>query len=95
MISENLLGRYEHIDQAVNSRKFWWLVYNKDTREYTAYWGRIGNKASTTVYVGDDKALVKVKEKLKKGYELRDGYTTTVGCNASHFILSILDDEAA
>ena len=93
MISENLLGRYECIDSSTNTRKFWWLVFDKDTRQYTAYWGRIGNGPQETVYVGDDVAMKKIKEKLKKGYEKREGYKTVEGCNARHFILSILEKE--
>lgn len=53
MIQRDLLGRYEYIDPSINSKKYWHLVYNKDTRQYTAKWGRIGQRAQETIYEGD------------------------------------------
>ena len=96
MIDSNLLGRYEYHD-GDNSKKYWWLVFDKDSRQYIAYWGRIKHRETprATVYVGDDVATKKVKEKLKKGYMHRQGFDTEIGSNAGHFIMSILEKEAA
>ena len=95
MISEYLLGRYEYHSAAENSHKYWWLYYDKSTRTYTAAYGRVRAKPQTTDYIGDEVAMKKVKEKLKKGYEKCEGYTTTIGSNAENFILNILDKEVA
>ena len=90
-----MLGRYEYINNLTNSCKFWWLVYDKTNQQYIAYWGRIRNNETPqqTIYVGDNKALTKIKEKLKKGYELVEGYYTEEGSNAENFILDFLKKE--
>ncbi len=95
MISKEMLGRYEYHNNLENSHKYWWLVYDKENRTYTAAYGRVGSHAQTTEYIGDTVALKKVKEKLKKGYKRLDGYKTTEGSNAVSFILSIPDEEAS
>jgi len=97
MISESLLGRYEYVNPSENSQKYWWLMYDIDTRQYVAFWGRIKGHETPreTVYVGDDTAMKKIKEKIKKGYSRREGYKTVEGCNARHFILSLLEKEVA
>jgi len=97
MVPESMLGRYEFIGtnaQGGDGRKFWWIMLNRDTQTYTVSYGRIGNRPQHHEYSAKD-AVTKIKEKVKKGYNHREGYETAIGSNAIHYIQSFLEDEAA
>lgn len=82
----SIYGRYELIDLEKNHRKFWWIVLDQSTQKVLATWGRIGNISPAPKEYTIEEAHKKVREKIKKGYEKKEGYTAKVGCQSIHFI---------
>ncbi len=82
----SIYGRYELIDLENNHRKFWWIVLDQSTQKVLATWGRIGNSSPAPKEYTIEEAHKKVREKLKKGYEKKEGYTEKIGCQSIHFI---------
>jgi len=92
MFDSKLLGRYEYIDPAANSHKFWHIVLDKDKMVCHATWGRIGNNSPPATQYDIDKAAKKIKEKLRKGYVKVNGYSESTGNLSTHFCEEILEE---
>ncbi len=82
----SIYGRYECINPASNTRKFWHIVLDESKQVCICTWGRIGNSSPEPVEYDLAKASKKIKEKLKKGYSKVDGYEESIGCQSIHFI---------
>jgi len=79
-------GRYEMVKRSTNTKKFWHIVYDQSKQVAICTWGRIGNASPAPVEYDREKALKKIKEKIKKGYVKVEGYTEEIGCQSIHFI---------
>lgn len=73
--------RYEFVDPAVNSNKFWEVEHphEGDDRRFRATWGRIGSEGQSevarykTAEEAKKKLAAKIREKERKGYVLTTG----------------------
>lgn len=79
-------GRYEMVDRASNTSKFWWIVFDQSKQVCICTWGRIGNHSPPPKEYTLEEAEKKVREKLKKGYSKVAGYDEKIGSQSIHFI---------
>jgi len=82
----SIYGRYEMVNSATNTNKFWWIVFDQSKQVCICTWGRIGNRSPSPKEYTIAEAEKKIKQKLKKGYEKVDGYTEKIGSQSIHFI---------
>lgn len=63
------LGRYEYVNRAKNSEKFYEIHYDSPTDTFYTTWGRIGSGAQKKTGLTFQEAFDKADEKRKKGYK--------------------------
>jgi len=68
-------GRYEFHDDDVNSHKYW-EIKPLGNGQAEVRWGRVGSQGQSQV-VGEGEALKRAGEKLRKGYEMVDAYSSS------------------
>jgi len=82
----SIFGRYQMVNRAINTNKFWWIVFDQSKQVCICTWGRIGNSSPPPKEYTLAEAEKKIKQKLKKGYEKVDGYDEKIGCQSINFI---------
>ena len=95
MIQKELLGRYELINPAVNSYKFWHIVFDRSKQKYLVTYARIGRRAPNPYFIESKKALTVIRSKIKKGYKkvTEGSYDEVIGENSIDFIKRICGGE--
>ena len=87
----SIYGRYEMVNRATNTNKFWWIVLDQSKQVCICTWGRIGCSSPPPKIYTIAEAEKKIKQKIKKGYVKKDNYTEIIGCQSIHFIKSFCE----